>query len=1071
MQSLHAVLYYVFSFLPLWKGKKALVPGIVFHSLFTVIAIVNTIFEIYDMESRREYQGKVSLDILDAYVLHAKRRFASITYGITDAPEIKTSGGASVNISTLESAMIESTLHWSILLVIIFIAVGLVVIILVLILKYIWLTFIPISIKKLSSKSPDSLETSSIGEMDLVSNCNSPKGLKSDTDLDKRLISNSSTGKIDTRTNDENASIVNSVILSDRYDEVDRPDVANNAETEYQQLNGESKDTLVTAIKKCTRKSYKKCPESAILKRAKDTSLKGLSIAYWTYPFNIVLLCFALVGLISMPICFTTPESNPFVLTMPSAYLLVQDLFVKYNNISQEEFKDVSNDMRIQLQPYLDMENRYFLDTRDVPNFPLMHGDLEDFCRLNPSDEKCSNRGIQGTKKMRYLPNSARSKNVNHQTTIINGEEESSNKDPSLVNGEDTEFDIVLLIIESFSPSSAYIDNKMEKIFTDNPDKLVYKFEDVNNPNKDGPTGYYDEAIMPNLHELTGSGSFVVFPGISSQSLPTINGWFSLVTQTGSWGSQGMIDGRYLHTGDIFTIATEMGFGTFYLSPSPLDFDGKDGVMYKLPAEEEAIAQELVKIKKSRKKYEALINNNWKFTDEQREDADKIYEEIKNDPLYNNSRTIDTAIYSLPYPEMMEDMEAYLAERYPLEDADFHIPKRNNRWICDRVTSLEFLYYFQHFEDGDLRCEVDRVLMAKNGETEKPRDYPIFAGYANVGTHMPFLGFDDDTEKEGYSERTPTDDRYPRALRLMDKYQVGRTIDFLKTRERDSVVVIVGDHGARVTDLDANTNEYCRPFDLGGEQFYTTSATIGYIKGTREGERRNMFLDKYGDLLGTVYNGPADHADLTATLLAIASMDVDKDGSRLYVPPNPSTGRNLFEVIRDYESGENKNRSDFFTHSMVSLQKEIRLEREGKRYLLRGHANSHKDYILLSSEDGANGTLIYPSCRDEGGELSEEMKEVAAEMQETFERRRDFLHYIIGHDKIYHPGFVKGDELPDAFPPAGQTPVGGYLVGLVMLCWFCVVVLAYSIAGCVLAGKFHLCRGCKKSNQAQPSVE
>ena len=1077
IQSIHSVLHYVFCFLPFYKGKKALIPGIVFHVIFSIAAILNIALEVYDMESAREYQGRVTFDLLDAYVFHTSKRFAEIRYNLTNGPEIKTTGGVDGGFSSTMAAIIGSPGHWSYLIIVLLSLIALCIAMIVIYANSIKMSLIPMTTSRLNNMFLGDSDSVSI---DVIDKCVDEEGkiIKVDSNNNNSNNSNSSSRNAiqvsrlenngSSNLSTENHDFISSVSFSEQIGETDG---GSNKSTTSScgsiELDGKPKRKFSSALKKCTRDMYRKYPGNPIINRSKETSVKSLSIAYWTYPMNIVLLSFALIAIITMPICLTAPEYSSIVSATPISYSLLKDFFVDYNTISTEEFNDVSSEIREQLQPYLDLENRRYLDTRANPYFPLMHGDLEDFCRINSSESECVDGNQLENAKTRYLPNSTKHYKPEEifSEKKTNKKEEDGKEDPLLVNGDDTEFDIVMLIVESFSPSSAFVDDDIEQIFQSDPNNLIYKFENADDPNRQGPTGYYNKDVLPNLHELSGSGSFVVFPGVSSMSLPTINGWFSLVTQTSSWGSSGTIDGMYLHTGDIFTVTKSMGFETLYLAPSPLGFDGKDGVMYKLSAEHEAIAKELLKIKKNKKQYKALIDNNWSFTPEQWEDTERIYEKIKGDSLYNNIRPLDTVVYSFPYKELMEDVEGYLEDRHSLSEADvdYHVPSTKSSWVCDRITSLEFLYYFQHFEEGDLRCEIDRVLMAKRGETEGPRSYPIFATYANVGTHTPFLGFDDNNKAEGYSESTPLDKRYSRALHMMDRYQIGRTIDFLKKRERDSVVVIVGDHGARTTDLGTNTNTHCRAFDLGGEQFYTTSAMIGYIKGTREGERRNMFLDKYGDLLGTIYNGPADHTDLTATLISIASMDVDRDGSRLYIPPNPSTGRNLFEVMRSYENEGELHRNNFFSYSMVALEKEIRYENEGIGYVLRGHANSHKDHIVLKTGgEGANGALIYPSCRDEGGELSEDLEDEVSYILDTFERRRNFVQYIIGHDRIFHPEFITSDALPEMFPPTTQTTAPYYYLGLIAGMWILILVVIYSIMGCVLAGRYHLCGKVKK---------
>lgn len=1030
--------------MPFIKGRRAIIPSVVLNILFSIFAILNFVMDIYDLESRREYQSSISYNLLDAYVFHPKRDYTEITYSVSNAPEIITTGGVNGTSSSIASALHESPGHWTFLIILILLTV-IGVITLICIYKH---TFV----MSLVPASTDIVSDMLLDVAEVVPGKKEPT--KSSEKVSEIIIENNNKA-----SGPNSIESINNVELS---------------ENKYmKQLNDGRKRNLNYAIKKCTRSNYKKASPNIIAKRSKGVSLKDYSIAYWTYPLNITILCFGVIALVTIPIYMTSPEYSPFMAAAPVGYILTKDFLINYPKISDEEYLESTKEAREQLAPYIELEGQMYLDTRDVPIYPLMHGELEDFCYLNSSDEKCQDVDLLEKNKKRHLKTSLRHSSTktsedtvfefrdNTRNTETNAEDNNGNneEDPLSYPGDETEYDVFVLIIESFSPTSMFVDDEMKQIFQSNPENVFYKFENIDNPGIKGPTGYYNKDLLPNLHNLSGSGSFAVFPGLSSMSLPTINGWFSLLSQTHSFGNQGNIEGYYMHTGSVFSIAGAMGFKTYYHTPSPLDFDGKDGLLYKLPPKHEAIARELQKIKKNKKDYEELIERNWKFTDKQWEETKDEYAKIKDDAVFDNLRALDVVLYSMPYDELMDNMKDYLTVKYPpMKDADYHVPTTNSSWICDRVTSLQFLYYFQHFEDGDLLCDIDRVIMAEKGKKEHPIEYPIFAGYANVSTHTPFLGFDDDTEAEGIKESDPVDKRYSRIMHKMDDYFIGRTIDFLKSRERDSVVFIVGDHGARVTDLDSNTNEHCRTFDLGGEQFYTTTAMVGYIKGTREGERKNKFLDKYGDLLGYVYNAPLDHSDLTATMLAVASLDVDRDGPRLGIPPNPSTGRNIFEVMRAALDSNNPLHDwSFISYSMVAIQKEIRLH-SSTSLVLRGHVYSQKDYIVLKTGgEGANGALIYPSCIDEGGELSEEVRDQAVEMQDAFERMKNYYRHIHLNDMIFNPHFITDTELPGPYPKV-QKEESPWIMGLIVLVALPILlILIYTITYIVLAVHYHLC--------------
>ena len=62
----------------------------------------------------------------------------------------------------------------------------------------------------------------------------------------------------------------------------------------------------------------------------------------------------------------------------------------------------------------------------------------------------------------------------------------------------------------------------------------------------------------------------------------------------------------------------------------------------------------------------------------------------------------------------------------------------------------------------------------------------------NVDTHAPFTGFDVDKEYDSFR----TDDIYETVLKSAD-YYIGKLISYIESIDNNTIVVLIGDHGAR----------------------------------------------------------------------------------------------------------------------------------------------------------------------------------------------------------------------------------------------------------------------------------
>ena len=135
-------------------------------------------------------------------------------------------------------------------------------------------------------------------------------------------------------------------------------------------------------------------------------------------------------------------------------------------------------------------KGRYWIDTRQDPIYPLVHGDIDAFCAYNNDDPKCLNR------------------------TTIKDDKQSNQIDENDVPN------VAFLIYESFNPFSHLIDNDfLDEHSLLGPSNSKYYVTD---------TPYYSKDIMPNLHRYASEG--ITFSGLASFGLPTLSGLHSIFT-------------------------------------------------------------------------------------------------------------------------------------------------------------------------------------------------------------------------------------------------------------------------------------------------------------------------------------------------------------------------------------------------------------------------------------------------------------------------------------------------------------------------------------------------------------
>lgn len=216
------------------------------------------------------------------------------------------------------------------------------------------------------------------------------------------------------------------------------------------------------------------------------------------------------------------------------------------------------------------------------------------------------------------------------------------------------------------------------------------------------------------------------------------------------------------------------------------------------------------------------------------------------------------------FPKWFDDIYHY----YPTKDqAEAMGIGRNDveypsAWIPDRITTKQFIYHFH-------------TLMK-----EHP-DKPHFGLYGNVGTHLPFDGYDHKKYFEqfkvgngvtgDYVSTRDRNDMYATVLKSAT-YYIKEIYDSLVGT--NTIFVLVGDHGAReviiynpgdeVTE-GIDFREDCMHLNSGNDNIYLTSGIFGYLGSDL------VIRDLLKDYVGKTLTAVADHQDFVLTLYRFIS--------------------------------------------------------------------------------------------------------------------------------------------------------------------------------------------------------
>ncbi|CAL6034537.1 Sulfatase [Hexamita inflata] len=290
-------------------------------------------------------------------------------------------------------------------------------------------------------------------------------------------------------------------------------------------------------------------------------------------------------------------------------------------------------------------------------------------------------------------------------------------------------------------------------------------------------------------------------------------------------------------------------------------------------------------------------------------------------------------------------------------------------WTPDRITSAQLKY---HFDEA-----------AKKGK-------PVLGVWATVETHMPFNGQDElkyyepfkfGKGVEGNDKMKEKSDKYMTVAKYADHY-IGDVIQHLKTTNNNTILVIVGDHGAREVPLfkdvfvdpkDPDSVHYddsCNHQPFSNDQLFATSAVISYL-----GDNPTI-KSNFAPLINKVIKAPTDHHDLIRTLYDFAE---DATQKKL---PSSRNGRNLMDL------GKNLTTS-------TPLRKHWSLRATNLHSELATESTMYRYHSLGPYGQEFKG--IYPTCVFEG----EERPDINDGLYHQFAEYHRFFDYLQRNNKQF----------------------------------------------------------------------
>ena len=594
-------------------------------------------------------------------------------------------------------------------------------------------------------------------------------------------------------------------------------------------------------------------------------------------------------------------------------------------------------------------KNRYWIDNREEPIYPMVHGDINAFCAYNPNDEKCKIRPKMQSKPDNFLNTSTNMPNV------------------------------YFLVIESFNPFSYLINNDFldEHSTLNSSDAKFFVTE----------TPYYNEKILPNLAKYAKEG--VVFSGLASHGLPTLSGMHALLTGVPpSQTFMNIIEATDAHVDDFPSHFRDINnYRTFYATSTDFKFEGLHFWLNRRSAEEEAKirlncddSSELfddpiqLKLMKKMPKLKKCTN-----------------EEIENLIQTKNLKS---------FPKWFDYLVGFFPDENQSElmNVTEEVIKKKD-WLADRVLSKEIQLIWKQQKQFLTRKHINKSLLVVT---------------ANMETHIPYFGFDNQNEYEqNYRKYSRFSNSYKkqkfiRVNKYMDKHYIGGIIDFLKKEDNNTIVVIVGDHATRDVPFRKKNTKLTNKTELssdcygkasGIDSLFITSGAIVYL-GDDENVKKKLKLDV---LKGKTIKVATDHNDLIYTMMETLSRLQNKP-----LPPTSRLGRNLFDFSEEIIEILNESNSE---GPSKIIQKLNDMDWQSISYLSHQIDYKRGAEFIRTHSTGSKGAHYYevasfPTCVKKIG--SKNMKTGGNDAKRMFNDMVDFLNvnnYLLYHNRVFNYAF------------------------------------------------------------------
>lgn len=594
-------------------------------------------------------------------------------------------------------------------------------------------------------------------------------------------------------------------------------------------------------------------------------------------------------------------------------------------------------------------KGRYWLDTRDDPIYPLVHGDISAFCAYNNEDPKCQKREIKETKqvKVKEMPN------------------------------------IYFLIIESFNPFSYLINDDFidEQSILNSSDERFYVTD----------TPYYNEKVLPNLAKYAKEG--IVFSGLAAHGLPTLSGMHSLFTGVPpSQTYMNIIETADAHIDDFPSHFHDSDdYRTFYVTGTDFKYDGLHIWLNRRTAEEEAKIR--LKCEDSSDMFDDPIQSKLmkKPSHLKKCTQTEIEELIKSKDLRSYPKWFDYLAGF--FPDINQSLLMKLKEPV-LTKTD---------WIADRVLSKEIQLIWKMQKEHLKRKQIKKPLfgVSINMETHIP-----YFGFDNIDQYEQI-----NTKISRFSNEHKKH-RFIRINKYTDKHYIGGMIDFLKKEDNNTIVVVLGDHGTRDIPVRRKKTMLTNKTRLSGDCYgkpsgidslFITSAAMLYL-GDDENIKKELKLET---LKGKTIKVATDHNDLIYTIMELVSRFKNKP-----LPPTHRLGRNLIDMSEDIVntlksndiensmSGPSKviqklNESNWQSISYLSYHIEYKRGTEFIRTHSAGPGGAH--YYNVSS---------FPTCVKEKD--ADDMKLGGDNAKRMFNEMIDYLNvnnFLLYHNRVFNYNF------------------------------------------------------------------